>query len=68
MARFIEELTLKVKAHYISKGRAEGHAEARAWIARRNEAIAQGKPFDEPFPGDDEPFPEQEEPHGTGRI
>ena len=63
MARFIEELTLKVKAHYIAKGlklglaqsgievgKGKGHAAARAWIKRKSDAMAQGKPFDEPFP------------------
>ena len=47
-----------MRAHYIAKGRAKGHAAVRAWIARTDEAIAQGKPFTEPFPGDDNPFPE----------
>ena len=63
MARFIEELTLKVKAHYIAKdikmglaeqgievGKGKDHAEARAWIRRKSEAMARCKSLDEPFP------------------
>ena len=70
MARFIEELTLKVKAHYIAKGlklglaqsgievgKGKGHAAARAWNERRLKAQADGEPFNEPYPF---PFDEPE--------
>ncbi|MCY4581142.1 MAG: hypothetical protein OXD31_19125 [Chloroflexi bacterium] len=53
MAQFIEELTLKVKAHCITKGlklglveqgievgKGKEHAAARAWIRRKSEAMA----------------------------
>ena len=40
----------------LSEGRSEGRAEERAewqqWLRRRNEAEAQGRPFDEPPPGE----------------
>ena len=48
MARFLVEMTKKVRARDIAKGRAEGLAEARAWNRRRLEAEARGEPFDEP--------------------
>ena len=58
MARFIQEMTEKVRARNIAKGvkigKAEGRAEERAyWVAwnnRRLQAEEQGEPFDEPFP------------------
>ena len=50
MARFLEEMTKKVRARNIAKGRAEG----RAWNKRRLEAEARGERFDEPFPGEED--------------
>ena len=62
MARFLEEMTKKLRARNIAKGHAEGHArgyaearaECRAWNKRRLEAEARGERFDEPFPGDED--------------
>ena len=49
MARFLVEMTKKVRERNIEKGRAED----RAWNKRRMEAEARDEPFDEPFPGDE---------------
>ena len=58
MARFLVEMTKKVRARHIAKGRvegrAEGRAEYRAWNERRLQAEALGEPFDEPFPSEEE--------------
>ena len=62
MARFLEDLSEKIRARNIAKGRAEGRAEGRAkrhaewksWNERRLQAEARGEPFDEPSPGSED--------------
>ncbi len=55
MARFIEELTEKLRARNIAKGRAIGCATERvewnSWADRKEAAETKGEPFDEPRPG-----------------
>ncbi len=54
MADYIEELTKKRREKDVRKGRAEVHAEWRAWNERRLQAEARGEPFDESIPGAEE--------------
>ena len=58
MARFIEELTEKIRARNIAKGRAIGCAKERvewnSWADRKEAAETKGEPFDEPRPGGDD--------------
>ena len=62
MARFLEELTEKIRARNIAKGRAIGRAigcakervEWNSWADRKEAAETKGEPFDEPRPGGDD--------------
>ncbi|MYE54677.1 MAG: hypothetical protein F4X34_05715, partial [Chloroflexi bacterium] len=75
MARFIEELTEKIRARNIAKGlakgreigRAKGRTEWNAWNRRRLRAAARGESFNEPHPGSGEaeahPGAEEDERH-----
>lgn len=54
MARFLEDLTEKIRARNIAKGRAEERAKWNSWLDRKEAAEAKDEPFDEPFDGDEE--------------
>ena len=54
MARFLEELTQKIRARNIAKGRAAERVEWKSWLDRMEAARAKGEPFDEPRPGSEE--------------
>jgi hypothetical protein len=51
---YVEKRTQQAREEGLEKGRQEGRQESdaawEAWIKRRDEAAANGQPFDEPMP------------------
>ena len=48
-------LTARQYRESFERGRAEGRAEALAWVKRRGDALVKGEPFNEPPPWDTKP-------------
>ena len=52
-ATLVNRFVMPVIEAHVDRGRVEERAEWRKWNRRRKDAEAQGRPFDEPPPGDD---------------
>ena len=52
----------RIKRRILELEREEGRQEILDWFRRKQEAEAQGIPFEEPIPGDDTCIPDTNEP------